>query len=162
MRVFCKCSLLWHKVKRETTVTLYWELGTLGTSAFRLFILFVFFLLLLLLFFLSGFSFTDTDDSQDNRGRDRNIQTFILQLCVWDYYHTFLIAPLVFTRLLLDTDCYRLPPYRITIWLIDDAMLIFVSLFVDSIQGFCCSYLTLETGGLELSSLSYLYYKQTD
>ena len=41
-----------------------------------------FFLLLLLLFFLSGFSFKDTDDSQDNRGRDRNIQAFILQLCV--------------------------------------------------------------------------------
>ena len=41
-------------------------------------------------------------------------------------------------------------------------MLIFVSLFVDSIQGFCYSYLTLETGGLELSALSYLYYKQTD
>ena len=44
---------------------------------------------------------------------------------------------------------WDLPPYRITIWLIDDVMLIFVCLLVDLIQGFCYSYLTLETGGLE-------------
>ena len=44
---------------------------------------------------------------------------------------------------------WDLPPYRITIWLIDDVMLIFFCLLVDLIQGFCYSYLTLETGGLE-------------
>ena len=31
-----------------------------------------------------------------------NIHTYILQLSKWDDYHRFLIAPLVFTRLLLD------------------------------------------------------------
>ena len=46
-----------------------------------------------------------------------NIQTFILKLCTWDDYLIFLIALLVFTR-------WDLPPYRITIWLIDDVMLI--------------------------------------
>ena len=44
---------------------------------------------------------------------------------------------------------WDLPPYRITIWLIDDVMLIFVCLLVDFIQGSCYSYLTLETGELE-------------
>ena len=44
---------------------------------------------------------------------------------------------------------WDLPPYRITIWLIDDVMLIFVCLLVYLIQGFCYSYLTLETGRLE-------------
>ena len=29
-----------------------------------------------------------------------------LQLCMWDDYHIFLIAPLVFTRLLLDENCH--------------------------------------------------------
>ena len=47
---------------------------------------------------------------------------------------------------------WDLPPYRITIWLTDDAMLILVCLLVDLIQRFCGSYLTMETGGLELAS----------
>ena len=45
-----------------------------------------------------------------------------------------------------------LPPYRISIWLIDDVTLIFLYSLVDLIQGFCYSYLTLETSGLELLS----------
>ena len=61
-------------------------------------------------FFLSGFSFTDTDDSQDSRGREGTIfystlplppahdySDIYLQLCMWDDYHMFLIAPLIFT-----------------------------------------------------------------
>ena len=44
---------------------------------------------------------------------------------------------------------WDLPPYRITIWLIDNVMLIFVCLLVDLIQCFCYSYLTLKTGGLK-------------
>ena len=73
------------------------------------------------LFFLSGFSFTDTDDSQDSRGRKGTIFYFTLplppahehsdiylQLCMWDDYHIFLIAPLVFTRLLLLDEIYHL------------------------------------------------------
>ena len=71
-------------------------------------------------FFLSGFSFTGTDDSQDSRGREGTIfystlplppahkhSDIYLQLCMWDDYHMFLIALLVFTRLLLN-EIYRL------------------------------------------------------
>ena len=64
-------------------------------------------------FFLSGFSFTDTDNSQDNRWREMTIFRSTLPLppaheqCLWDDYHIFLIALLVFTRLLLD-EIYHL------------------------------------------------------
>ena len=63
---------------------------------------------------------SDTDDSQDSRGREGTIFYFTLplppahehsdiylQLCMWDDYRIFLIAPLVFTRLLLD-EIYHL------------------------------------------------------
>ena len=76
-----------------------------------------------LFFFLSGFSFTDTDNSQDSRGREGTIFYYTLplrpahqhsdidlQLCMQDDYHIFLIAPLDFTRLLLD-EIYHL--YRV-------------------------------------------------
>ena len=67
------------------------------------------------IFFLSRFSYTDTDNSQDSRERERtfflfiplyrfhpltNIQTLNVQLCTRDNYQIFLIATLVFTRLL--------------------------------------------------------------
>ena len=71
-------------------------------------------------FFSIRVSFTDTDDSQDSRGREGAIfystlplppalahSDIYLQLCMWDDYHIFLIAPLVFTRLLLD-EIYHL------------------------------------------------------
>ena len=58
-----------------------------------------------------------------------------LQLCMWDYYHIFLIAPLVFTKLLL----IKLPPYQITIWFIDYVRLICVCLLDGLILGFSCS-----------------------
>ena len=66
------------------------------------------------IFFLSGFSFTDIDNSQDSRGREGTFFPILplppahehsdnyLQLCAWDDYYIFLIAPLVFTRLQLD------------------------------------------------------------
>ena len=66
-------------------------------------------------FFLSGFSFTDTDNSQDSRGKEGTFfystlplppahehSDIFVQLCTWDVYHIFLIAALAFTRLLLD------------------------------------------------------------
>ena len=46
---------------------------------------------------------------------------------------------------------WDLPPYQVTICMTDDVMLI-VCLLADLIQGFCYSYLTLETGGLELAT----------
>ena len=112
-------------------------------------------------FFLSGFSFIDTEDSQDSRGREGTIfystlplppahkhWDIYLQLCMWDDYHIFLIATLVFTRLLLD-EIYHLIelPFE---WLIDDAM--FVCLLDELILGFCYNDLTWETGGFELAS----------
>ena len=51
------------------------------------------------------------------------------------------------------TTQWDLPPYWITIWLIDDAMLIFFCLLDDLILGFCYSNLTWETDGFELASL---------
>ena len=64
------------------------------------------------MFFILGFL---SHDSRDSRGREGTIfystlpllhahehsDTF-LQLCMWDDYQIFLIAALVFTRLLLD------------------------------------------------------------
>ena len=63
------------------------------------------------IFFLSGLSFTDTDDSEDNRGREGIIfystlpippthehSDTCLQLCMWDDYHTFLISTLVIAQ----------------------------------------------------------------
>ena len=111
-------------------------------------------------FFLLGLSFTDTNDSGDSRVRERTISystlplplahkhsDIYLQLCMWDDYHMFLIAPLVLNRLLLDDILlpYRITiSYRITIWLIDDVKLIFVCLLGDLVLEFC--YSNLDTG----------------
>ena len=112
-------------------------------------------------FFFIRVFFTDTHDSRDSRGREGNIfystlphppahehYDIYLQLSIWDDYHVFLIATLVFARLLLD-EIYHLIelPFE---WLIDDAM--FVCLLDELILGFCYSDLTLETGGFELAS----------
>ena len=107
-----------------------------------------------LFFFLSRFSFTDTDDSRDSRGREGIIfystlplppahehSDIFLQLCMWDGYGIFLIAMLVFTRMLLDEI---FPPYRITIWLIDAVKFVLICLLDDMILDFCCS--NLDTG----------------
>ena len=99
-------------------------------------------------FFLSGFSFTDSDKSQGSRGREGTIfysalplpttyehWDIYLQFCMWDDHQVFLIATIVFTRLLLD-EIYHLIelPFE---WLIDDAM--FVCLLDELILGFCYS-----------------------
>ena len=90
--------------------------------------------------------------SQDSRGRKETIfiplYHFHSLTSIEDDYHVFLIATLVFTRLLLD-EIYRLIklPFE---WLIDDAM--FVCLLDELILGFCYSDITLETGGFELTS----------
>ena len=105
--------------------------------------------------------FTDTDDSQDSRGREGTIfystlpllpghehWDIYLQLFMWDDYHVFLIAILVFTTLLLN-EIYHLIglPFE---WLIDDEL--FVCLLDELMLGFCCSDLTLKTGWFELAS----------
>ena len=88
-----------------------------------------------LFFFLSQFSFTD--DSQDSRGREGTIfystlpllpahehWDIYLQLYMWDDYNGFLIATLVFTRLLLD-ELYHLIDLPFD-WLIDDATFVYL------------------------------------
>ena len=118
-------------------------------------------LLAAFIFLLSRFSFMDTNDSHDSRRREGTIfystlqlptvhehSDIYLHLCMRDDYHIFLIAPLVFTGLLL----HLIPPYRISIWLIDDAMSIFVCSLEDFILGFCYSNLTRVTGELKLAS----------
>ena len=84
--------------------------------------------------FLLGFSITGTDDLQNSRGREGTIfySTLSLppahehwdiyfQLCMWDDYHVFLIATLVFTRLLLDeiSSLIKLALDWLIDWLID-------------------------------------------
>ena len=134
------------------------------------------------IFVLLGFSFTDTDNSQDSRGREGTIfystlplpsvhkhSDIYLQLCTWDDYHIFLIAPLVFTRLLLD-EIYHLveldlPPYRntpLSISLIGDVILIFVCLLVDLILGFVTAIWHEKPVDSNSHPLSSLYYKRTD
>ena len=112
-------------------------------------------------FFTIRIFFTDTDDSQDSRGREGTIfysslplppahehWDIYLQLCMWDEYRVLLIATLALTRLLLE-EVYHLIelPFE---WLIDNAM--FVCLLDKLILDFCYSDLALETGGLELAS----------
>ena len=120
------------------------------------------------IFFSIWVFFTDTDDSQGSRGTEGTIfystlplphahehWDIYLQLCMWDDYHGFLIAILVFARLLLD-EIYHLIELTFE-WLIDDAM--FVYLLDELILGFCYSDLTLETGGLELASTITLVFQ---
>ena len=59
---------------------------------------------------------------------------------MWDDYHVFLIAALVFTRLLLD-KIYHLIIWLID-WLIDDTM--FVCLLDELILDFCYSDFDME------------------
>ena len=111
-------------------------------------------------FFLSGFSFTDTDESQDSRGRElTNFYSTLPLLPAHEHsdiyfatLHVRLISHISNRTACIYQDVSRwyLPPYWITVWLIDDVILIFVYLLVHLIQDFCCSYLTRETGGHEL------------
>ena len=91
------------------------------------------------------FSFTDTDNSQGSRGRGEGTifystlplplahehSDIYLQLCAWDGYHIFLVATLVFTRLL----CYSmgfttLSDYYLIDWLMMRGWFSFVSLLI--------------------------------
>ena len=125
------------------------------------------------IFFLSRFSFTDTDNSQDRSGRGGEGTIFYstlppppaheywdiyLQLCMWDDYHGFLIATLVFTRLLLD-EIYHLIELPFD-WLIDEAM--FVCLHNELILHFVTAIWHGKPVDLNSRRLSPLYYKRTD
>ena len=57
---------------------------------------------------------------------------------------------------------WDLPPYRITIWLIDDVILIFVCLHVEFILGFVTAICHEKPVDSNSHRLSSLYYKRTD
>ena len=84
-------------------------------------------------FFIRVF-FTDTNNSQDSRGREGTIfysslplppvhehSDIHLQLCMWDDYHIFNCIACIYQA----ATQWDLPPYRITISLIDDVTLSF-------------------------------------
>ena len=120
-----------------------------------------------LLFFLSGFSFTDSDNSREKRGREGNHLYPTLPLPPAHEHSNIYFATLhvrwqshISNRtagIYQAATRWDLPPYRITVWLIDNVMLIFVCLLVDLIQGFCHSYVILNS-----HRLSFLYYRRTD
>ena len=108
------------KVKRMEKLWIQMDNGVralkIGQLSWTSYVYFFF----IIFFFLSGFSFTDTDNSQDNRGRKGTFlysslplpaahkhSDIYVQLYTWDNYHIFLIATLVFTRLLLG-EIYHL------------------------------------------------------
>ena len=113
-------------------------------------------------FFSIRVFFTDTDDSQDSSGREGTIfystlplppahkhRDIYLQLCMWDDYTYFLSQKkIVFTRLLLD-EIYHLIELQFE-WLIDGAMFVFFTWWIDS--RFLLQGLTLETDRFELAS----------
>ena len=57
---------------------------------------------------------------------------------------------------------WDLPPYRITIWLIDDVILIFVCLHVELILGFVTAVWHEKPVDSNSHRLSSLYYKRTN
>ena len=81
-----------------------------------------------------------------------------LQLCTWDDYHIFNLNGCIYQA----ATRWDLPPYRISIWLIDDVILIFVYLLVDLILGFVKAISYEEPVDLSSHWLSTLYYKRTE
>ena len=93
-------------------------------------------LIIFFFFFSIRVFFTDTDDSQDSRRRERTIfystlplppthehWHIYLQLCMWDDYHVFLMATLVLTRLLLFTT---LSNYHLSDWLMIQCLFVYL------------------------------------
>ena len=86
---------------------------------------------------------TDTDDSQDIRGGDHVLFLSTTSTRSQTFRHLFATLPVrlphTFNRIACNYQAatrWDLPPYWITIWLIDDVMLIFVCLLADLILGF--------------------------
>ena len=121
-------------------------------------------------FFLSGFSFTDTDNSQDSRGREETI-LFHSTTSTRSRKFRHLFATLhvrwvshIFNRnacIYQTATRWDLPPHRITIWLIDDVILIFVCLLVELILSFVTAIWHEKPMDSNSHRLSSLYYKRT-
>ena len=88
-----------------------------------------------------------------------NIQTLILQFWMWDDYHIFLIAPLVFSRLLLD-EIYHLIK-QLFEWLVMWCQVLFVY-FLVWFKVFVTAIWHWKLVDLNSHRLSSLYYKWTE
>ena len=84
-----------------------------------------------------------------------------LQLCTWDDYHTFLIARLVFTKLLLG-EIYHLMELLCDWFMMWYVMKIFVCLLVELILGFITTIWHEKPVNSSSHQLSSLIYKRTD
>ena len=123
-------------------------------------------------FFPSEFSLTNTGNSQDSRGKEGTIFSFrstnsTRSRTFWHLFATLHVRWL--SHIFNLNGCiyqaatrWDLPPYRITIWLIDDVMLIFVYLLVDLMLGFVEAISYEEPVDLSSHRLSTLYYKRTE
>ena len=121
-------------------------------------------------FFIRVF-FTDTNNSQDSRGREGTIfysslplppahkhWDINLQLCMWDGYHVFLITTFVFTRLLLD-EIYHLTNYHLSDWLMVQCLFVYL---INWYYVFATAIWHWKLVDLNSHRLSPLYYKRTD
>ena len=103
-------------------------------------------------FFLSGFSFTDSDEviifysTLPIPPAHENWDIY-LQLCMWVDYHMFLIATLVFTRL-LHNKIYHLIELPFD-WLMMQCLFVYL---MNWFRVFCDSDLKWKTGGSEPAS----------
>ena len=114
-------------------------------------------------FFLSGFSFTDTDDSQDSRWRDGTIFIHLFHFYPLTNIQKNLLATLHVSWLLHIFNCttciyqiatrWDLPLYWITIWLIYDILLNFVRFLDDLFLVFLLQQLTWKTDGFDKKML---------
>ena len=121
------------------------------------------------LFFLSGFSFTNTCGSHDSRGRERTIfystrpvlpahehSDIYLQVCMWDEYQVFLIATLLFTRLILDGTFLS---YHFIDWLMMELLILCLMIWFEI---FLTAVSQRRLVNFNSHQLLSLYYKWTD
>ena len=90
--------------------------------------------------------------------RSRAFRHLFATLHVWWLSHIFNLNAFIYQTVMR----WDLSPYRITIWLIDDVILIFVYLLVELILGFVTAIWHEKPVDSNSHRLSSLYYKRTD
>ena len=116
----------------------------------------------LYIFFLSGFSFTNTDDSQVSRGREGTFFFFHSTTSTRSrtFRHLFTTLHVRWLSLIFNRNAciyqtatrWDVPPYGITIWLIDVTLSFCLSTWWFDSSFICYSNLRRETGEFELAS----------
>ena len=110
-------------------------------------------------FFFQGF-LSQTLTIHRTAGKKEDHVPFLSTTSTRTFRHLFATLhakwlPHIFNRIACNyqaTTRWDVTSFRITIWLIDDAMIISICLLYDLILGFCCSNLTWKNGGFELAS----------